>query len=396
MAAAGIRPGQVAERLAAFGSTIFTEMSRLAAQTGAINLGQGFPDFDGPDFVKDAAIEAIRAGHGQYARSFGISELNHQIARVFAADTGLGVDPDDEVTVTSGCTEALAASFLGLVNPGDEVVLFEPYYDSYRACVAMSGAVPRFVTLRPPDFAVDADALRAVMSPRTRAILVNTPHNPTGHVFSRAELELIAQLCREHDVIAITDEVYERLVFEGEHIRLATLDGMRERTVTLSSLGKTFSLTGWKVGWAIAPPPLTEAVRAAHQFITFATATPLQHGAVTALGAPASFYTDLLKDYRARRDLLVQGLADIGFKVYPPQGTYFVLADHTAFGQPDDVAFCRHLIDHAGVAAIPPSAFYSNPADGRNLVRFAFCKTQDTLREALKRLGVLVSSTRRS
>ncbi len=370
-------------------------MSRLAKDAGAINLGQGFPDFDGPDFVKDAAIEAIRAGHGQYARSFGIGELNRQIAQVFAGDTGLRLDPDAEVTVTSGCTEALAASFLGLVNPGDEVILFEPYYDSYRACVAMSGAVPRFVTLRPPDFAVDADALRAVMSPRTRVILVNTPHNPTGRVFGLSELELIAELCREHDVIAITDEVYERLVFEGEHIRLATLDGMRERTVTLSSLGKTFSLTGWKIGWAIAPPPLTEAVRAAHQFITFATATPLQHGAVTALRAPASYYNGLLKDYRARRDLLVDGLADLGFEVYPPQGTYFVLADHTAFGQPDDVAFCRHLIDHAGVAAIPPSAFYSNPADGRNLVRFAFCKTQDTLREALKRLGAL-DSTRRS
>ncbi len=395
MATTEIRPGQVADRLAAFGSTIFTEMSRLAKDAGAINLGQGFPDFDGPDFVKDAAIEAIRAGHGQYARSFGIGELNRQIAQVFAGDTGLRLDPDAEVTVTSGCTEALAASFLGLVNPGDEVILFEPYYDSYRACVAMSGAVPRFVTLRPPDFAVDADALRAVMSPRTRVILVNTPHNPTGRVFGLPELELIAELCREHDVIAITDEVYERLVFEGEHIRLATLDGMRERTVTLSSLGKTFSLTGWKVGWAIAPPPLTEAVRAAHQFITFATATPLQHGAVTALRAPAAYYSSLLKDYRARRDLLVEGLADLGFEVYPPQGTYFVLADHTAFGQPDDVAFCRHLIDHAGVAAIPPSAFYSNPADGRNLVRFAFCKTQDTLREALKRLGAL-DNTRRS
>ncbi len=383
------RTNHVADRLAGFGSTIFSQITRLATEAGAINLGQGFPNFDGPEFVKDAAIEAIRAGHGQYARSFGIPELNGEIAARFTADTGLAVDPDGEVTVTSGCTEALVASFLGLVNPGEEVILFEPYYDSYRACVAMSGAVARFVTLRPPDFKIDADALRAAVSPRTRAILVNTPHNPTGRVFTRAELELIARLCREHDLIAITDEVYERMVFEGEHIRLATLDGMRDRTVTLSSLGKTFSLTGWKVGWAIASPPLTEAVRAAHQFITFATATPLQHGAVAALRAPATYYTQLLDEYRGRRDMLIEGLAALGFEVYPPQGTYFVLADHTAFGQPDDVAFCRHLIDRAGVAAIPPSAFYSNPADGRKLVRFAFCKTEQTLREALVRMRKL-------
>ena len=383
------RPSQIAERLAAFGSTIFTEISRRAAETGAINLGQGFPNFDGPDFVKDAAIEAIRAGHGQYARSFGIVELNRRIAERFTEDTGLGIDPDAEVTVTSGCTEALAATFLGLVDPGREVILFEPYYDSYMACVSMAGAVPKFVTLRPPDFAMDTDALRAAVTPRTRAILVNTPHNPTGKVFTRAELEEIAELCREHDLIAITDEVYERLVFDGEHIRLAALDGMRERTVTLSSLGKTFSLTGWKIGWAIAPPALTAGVRAAHQFTTFATATPLQHGAAAALGAPPSYYRELLDQYRSRRDLLVAGLGDLGFEVYTPQGTYFVLADHTAFGQPDDTAFCRYLIDHAGVAAIPPSAFYSNPADGHKLVRFAFCKTEDTLREALDRMKKL-------
>ncbi len=389
MATTQTRPGQVAKRLAAFGSTIFTEISRRAAETGAINLGQGFPNFDGPDFVKDAAIEAIRAGHGQYARSFGIDELNRRIAERFTQDTGLAVDPDAEVTVTSGCTEALAATFLGLVDPGREVILFEPYYDSYMACVSMSGAVPKFVTLRPPDFAMDTDALRAAVTPRTRAILVNTPHNPTGKVFTRAELDVIAELCREHDLIAITDEVYERMVFDGEHIRLATLDGMRERTVTLSSLGKTFSLTGWKIGWAIAPPALTAGVRAAHQFTTFATATPLQHGAAAALGAPPSYYRELLDQYRSRRDLLVAGLGDLGFEVYTPQGTYFVLADHTAFGQPDDTAFCRYLIDHAGVAAIPPSAFYSNPADGHKLVRFAFCKTEDTLREALDRMKKL-------
>lgn len=379
---------QVAGRLAPFGSTIFTEISLLAAKCGAINLGQGFPNFDGPEFVKEPAIEAIRAGHGQYARSFGVPELNRAVA-AFWAGGGLNPDPDAEVTVTSGCTEALAASFLGLIDPGQEVILFEPYYDSYRACAAMSGAVPRFVTLRPPDFAVDPHELRRAFSPRTRAILVNTPHNPTGKVFSQAELELIASLCREHDAIAITDEVYEQLVFEGQHIRLATLDGMWQRTVTLSSLGKIFSLTGWKIGWAVAPPHLTQGVRAAHQFLTFATATPLQHGAAAALAAPASYYQEYRQAYRRRRDLLVEGLDRVGFEVYAPQGTYFVLADHTRFGYGDDVSFCRHLIEDVGVAAIPPSAFYHDPADGRKLVRFAFCKTEETLQEAIERLAAL-------
>ncbi|MCH8164736.1 MAG: aminotransferase class I/II-fold pyridoxal phosphate-dependent enzyme [Planctomycetes bacterium] len=386
---AAVGGGQVAARLAPFGSTIFTEISRLAEEHGAVNLGQGFPNFDGPGFVKDAAIEAIRAGHGQYARMFGIPQLNRAIADRFAADTGMTIRPDEEVTVTSGCTEALAATFLGLVNPGDEVVVFEPYYDSFPACLAMAGAEPRFVTLRPPDFEIDSEALRAAFSSATRAVLVNTPHNPTGKVFSRRELELIASLCKQHDAIAITDEVYERLVFEGEHIRLATLDGMYERTVTLSSLGKTFSLTGWKVGWAIGPPPLMAGVRAAHQFLTFATATPLQHAAVEALRADQSYYQQLLDGYRKRRDVLVEGLARIGFDVFPPHGTYFVLADHTRFGFEDDVSFCRHLIEHVGVAAIPPSAFYHRPEDGRKLVRFAFCKDEQTLHNALARLAVL-------
>ena len=376
----------ISRALAPFGETIFTEMSRLAAQHDAVNLGQGFPNFDGPAFIKQAAIDAINAGHGQYARMFGIPELNRAIADRFAVDTNITVDPDRCVTVTSGCTEAIAATLFGLLNPGDEIILIEPYYDSYRACVAMAGAAPRFVTLRPPDFALDEEELRRAFTSKTRAILINSPHNPTGKVYSRAELELIARLCIEHDVIALSDEVYERLVFEGKHVSLAALPGMLDRTVTLSSLGKTFSLTGWKIGWAIAPPALTKGVRAAHQFLTFATATPLQHGAIAALRAPQSYYDQFLAQYRCRRDIVVSGLREAGFEVFPPSGTYFVMADHTPFGFESDVAFCRHMIEEVGVAAIPTSVFYHNPADGRALVRFAFCKTDETLKEGLKRI----------
>jgi aspartate/methionine/tyrosine aminotransferase len=379
----------VARRLASFGQTVFTGITRLAQQHGAINLGQGFPNFDGPEFVRAAAARAIEQGHNQYAPMGGVPALTEAIAARFRGLNGLPVDPAAEITVTSGCTEALAATFLGLIEPDDEVILFEPYYDSYPACAAMASARLRFVTLRPPDFAVDEAALRAAFTPRTRAIVVNTPHNPTGKVFTTGELSLIAALCRDHDAIAITDEVYERLVFEGEHVGMAGLPGMAERTVTLSSLGKTFSLTGWKIGWAVAAPALTAGIRSAHQFLTFATATPLQHAAATALHAPPGYYQEYLDEYRRRRDLVVEGLARVGFRVFPPQGTYFVLADHTPFGFADDVAFCRHLIEHVGVAAIPPSAFYSNRSDGAGLVRFAFCKDQETLRSALGRLEAL-------
>lgn len=379
----------IAHRLTSYAVNVFTEITRLAQQHDAVNLGQGFPDFDGPLFIKEAAIDAIRNGHGQYCRMSGIPELNRAVADRLRAVGGLEVDPDQHVTITSGCTEAIAAVMLGLVNPGDEVILFEPYYDSYRACVAMAGGVPKFITLRPPHFALDEAALRAAFTPRTRLILVNTPHNPTGKVFTRAELELIGRLAVEHDAIVVADEVYEELVFDVEHVRIATLPDLWPRTVTLSSLGKTFSLTGWKIGWAVAPPDLTAGIRAAHQFLTFCTATPLQHGAAAALRAPRSYYDELRLDYRRKRDLLTDGLARLGFDVHRPQGTYFILADHRAFGFDDDVAFCRHMIEHARVAAIPPSAFYENKHEGRSLVRFAFCKQEATLREALKRLATL-------
>lgn len=384
-----------AARLAPFGVTIFAEMSRLAAEHGAVNLSQGFPDTDGPDFVKRAFIEAIEAGHNQYAPTGGVPQLAAAIAEWHAGPSGglaPQIDPATEVTITSGCTEAIAATMLGLLNPGDEIILFEPFYDSYRACAAMAGATPRFVTLRPQAngaFAFDEAELRAQISPRTRAILINTPHNPTGKVFMRAELELIADLCREHDLIAITDEVYERLVYDESlpHIRLASLPHMAERTVTLSSLGKTFSFTGWKIGWALAPPPLTAGVRAAHQFLTYAVSTPAQHAAAAALRDGEAYITDLRAHYRQMRDYLCEALERCGLRPFCPAGTYFVMADHSPLGRGEsDVEFCRFLTSEVKVAAIPPSAFYADPAHGRDLVRFSFCKQRETMEEAVRRL----------
>lgn len=378
---------KTSSRLAPFGSTIFSDITRRAVETGAINLGQGFPNFDGPEFVKEAAIAAIRDGHGQYAPSAGIPELTTMIAARFSAATGLsGIEPGSHVTVTSGCTEALAATFVGLLEPGDGVVLIEPTYDAYPVGVALAGAVPSYVTLRPPAFELTAPDLEAAVDDNTKAIVVNTPHNPTGRVFTRSELEAIADLCRRNDLIAITDEVYEHMVFDGEHLSLAQFPGMWDRTVTLSSLGKTFSLTGWKIGWAVAPPELTAGVRAAHQFLTFATATPLQHAAATALGAPQAYFDELAASYRVKRDLLADGLDGIGLTVFVPEGTYFMMADHSRFGLGDDVAFVNHLIEAVGVAAIPPSAFYHNKSEAKDLVRFAFCKDEATLRAAINRL----------
>lgn len=381
----------VAHRLAPFGTTIFAEMSRLALEHQAVNLSQGFPDFDGPDFVIEAVHQAMRDGHNQYAPTIGVPALT----RAIADSCGLDPDPTTEITITSGCTEALAATFLGLINPGDEVILFEPFYDSYKACAALASATPRFVTLTPGAegrFQFDPDALRALFGPRTRAILVNTPHNPTGKVFTRVELDLIAALCVEHDVIAITDEVYERLTFDDAlpHLRLASFPGMRERTVTLSSLGKTFSFTGWKIGWAIAPPDLTAGVRAAHQFLTFAVPTPLQYGAAAALLEGEDYIRELRAQYLEARDYLCAVLANVGFDVSIPDGTYFIMAGHKPVSAPlgdmDDVAFCRHLTSTVGVAAIPPSFFYDDRTHGSGLVRFAFCKRMATLRDAAARL----------
>ncbi|KAK4740843.1 hypothetical protein SAY87_024431 [Trapa incisa] len=380
------KPLQIAKRLEKFKTTIFTQMSSLAIKHGAINLGQGFPNFDGPEFVKQGAIQAINEGKNQYARGFGVSELNAAIAARFKKDTGLVIDPEKEVTVTSGCTEAIAATILGLVNPGDEVILFAPFYDSYEATLSMAGADIKCITLCPPDFAVPLDELRSKISKKTRAILMNTPHNPTGKMFTRDELNEIASLCIENDVLVFSDEVYDKLAFEMEHISIASLPGMYERTVTMNSLGKTFSLTGWKIGWAIAPPHLIWGVRQAHAFLTFATSTPMQWAAATALQAPDSYYEELRMDYLAKKKILVEGLKDVGFTVFPSSGTYFVVVDHTPFGLKNDIEFCEYLIKEVGVVAIPTSVFYLDPEEGKNLVRFTFCKDEGTLRSAVERM----------
>lgn len=395
----------VAARLAPFGTTIFTEMTRLAQRHNAVNLAQGFPDFDGPEFVKEAAIDAIRAGRSQYARMFGDPALNAALAARWRLQAGQEIDPDTQITVTSGCTEAIAAAMLGVVNPCDRVVMFEPYYDSYRATAAMAGAELRFVELRPPAdmragamtrsaFWFDEGELERAMT-GARVLLLNTPHNPTGHVFSRQEMDRIAFLCVKHNVLAITDEVYEELTYGHEHVRLATLPGMSDRTITLSSLGKAFSLTGWKIGWAITTPELTLAVRAAHQFLTFATATPLQIGAIAAIEQGAGYVASLREQFARGREQLAAILAEIGFGVVMPRGTYFIMADHTEvsrrMGVSGDVELCRELPARVGVAAIPPSVFYDTPERGRSLVRFAFCKAKATLDEAAHRLRALGS-----
>jgi N-succinyldiaminopimelate aminotransferase len=376
----------LSRKLEGFGTTIFSEMTRLAIEHGAINLAQGFPDFDGPEFAKEAAIAAIRAGHGQYARVTGLPELHRKVSEKYRRDYGLEYAPDAEITITSGATEAIFAAIQGICNAGDEVVLFEPFYDSYRASVAMAGATARFVTLHAPDWRFDPRELEEAFTGKTRALVLNTPHNPTGKVFSGDELAQIARLCVERDALVVTDEVYEHLVYEGRHVPIATLPGMRDRTITISSFGKTFSLTGWKIGWAAAPPGLSGAVRAAHQFITFATATPLQHAASVALEAPASYYEELHSSYLRKRDFLSSALRRLGFGVSPCQGTYFVCAGFSRFGFDDDVSFCRHLTENVGVAALPPTSFYGKSDEGRRFARFAFCKKDETLKEAVKRL----------
>jgi N-succinyldiaminopimelate aminotransferase len=370
-----------------FGTTIFAEMSARALATGSVNLGQGFPDTDGPEDVLEAAVAAIRDGkHNQYPPGPGIPELRQAVAAHQQRFYGLQFDPDAEVFVTAGATEAIAAALLGLVEAGDEVVTFEPYYDSYAACIALAGAQRRVVTLRRDGagWTFDPDELRRAITERTRLILLNTPHNPTGKVFDRAELQLVADLAIEHDLIVVTDEVYEHLVFDGEHVPIATLPGMRERTVTISSGGKTFSVTGWKIGWVCAPPELVAAVRTVKQFLTYVNGGPFQPAIALGLRLPDAYYRGIAAQLRSQRDVLCDGLDKLGYDMIRPQATYFATADVHA----DAVEFCRALPGEKRVVAIPSSVFYDSDA-GDRYVRFAFCKRPELLAEALTRLEVL-------
>lgn len=376
-------------KLAEFGETIFAEMSALALRTGAINLGQGFPDTDGPREVSEAAIEAIRGDYNQYPPGIGVPVLRHAITEHQERFWNLTYDPDAEVLVTAGATEAIAASLLGLCDPGDEVVTFEPYYDSYAASIAMSGASRRVVTLRPGDdgYQFDPDELRAAVNDKTRLILLNSPHNPTGKVFTRDELQMIADLCIERDLIAVTDEVYEHLVYEGhEHLPLAGFPGMRERTIQISSGGKTFSFTGWKIGWVCAPAELIVAVRTAKQFLTYVNGGPFQPAIAVGLRLGDDYYASFVQELAAKRDRLAAGLRSVGFNVFEPQGTYFITADIRPLGTSDGRTFCLELPERAGVVAVPAVVFYDNKDEGSHIIRFAFPKRDEVLDAAIENL----------
>ena len=378
-------------KLQGFGTTIFAEMSALAVATGSINLGQGFPDTDAPREVLDAAIAAINSELNQYPPGPGMPVLRHAIAAHQQRFYGLEYDADTEVLITCGATEALAGALLGLLDTGDEVVVFDPLFDSYAPCIAMAGAVPKPVPLRPPSYTFDADQLRAAVTPKTKLILLNTPHNPTGRVFTREEMQTIADLAIERDLLVLTDEVYEHLTFDGaQHIAMATLPGMRERTLSISSGGKTFNTTGWKVGWLCGPPPLVQAARTAKQFLTYVSSGPFQPAIAAGLGLPDQFFHDVAADLQAKRDHLLPGLRAAGFDVYDTSATYFVTADIRPLrADGDGMAFCRELPDRCGVVAIPNEVLYLDKAAGRHLVRFAFCKRLEVLDEAAQRLATL-------
>jgi aminotransferase len=377
-------------KAARFTESVIREMTRLAHLHGAVNLSQGFPDFAAPEEVKEAARRAISSEINQYAITWGARSLREAIAAKFTRLYGVPVDPEREVTVTCGSTEAMIATLLAVLDPGDEVVVFEPFYENYGPDAILSGATPRFVKLRPPDWAFDEGELRRAFTPRTRAIIVNTPNNPTGKVFARAELLAIAALCVEHDALAITDEIYEHILYDGAtHVPMAALPGMAARTVTINGMSKTYSVTGWRVGWAIAPPSLTASIRKVHDFLTVGAAAPLQEAGALALALPDAYYRALAEAYTRRRDRLVPILQRAGFRTHVPRGAYYVMTEIDGLGWDDDVAFARHLVQDVGVAVVPGSSFYHDPADGRRQVRFAFCKKEETFDEAERRLAKL-------
>jgi len=381
----------VSRKAERFTESVIREMTRQANLYGAVNLSQGFPDFAAPEEVKRAACAAIEADINQYAITWGAKRFRDAIAAKTKSHLGLEVDPEREIVVTCGSTEAMIAAMMAVVDPGDEVIVFEPYYENYGPDAILSDATPRYVTLHPPDWNFDPQELRAAFNERTKAIIVNTPHNPTGKMFTREELRLIADLCIEHDVLALTDEIYEHIWYPDaargvEHVAMATLDGMRERTVTINGMSKTYSVTGWRVGYAIADPELTGAIRKVHDFLTVGAAAPLQEAGVYALNLPPSYYQKLQSDYQQRRDFLLGVLAEAGFRCFKPDGAYYIMTDIAEFGFQHDVQFAQYLVREVGVAVVPGSSFYSRPELGAQQVRFCFCKRDETLQAAAERL----------
>ena len=382
-----IRDRRVSDRVQRFPESVIREMTRIAAMHGAVNLAQGYPDFDPPREVVEAAKAALDNGYNQYSVTWGARELREAIARKAKAFNGIDADPEEDVVVTCGSTEAMMAAMLSLVNPGDEVVIFEPFYENYGPDAIVSGAAPRYVRMEWPSWAIDEERLKAAFTPHTKALILNTPNNPTGKVFHRDELKLLADLCADHDVVAVTDEIYEHIVYGGQrHISLATLGDMAERTITINGLSKTYSATGWRVGWAIAPKALATAMRRTHDFLTVGAPHPLQIAGAKALSLPQSYYDDLAKSYQAKRDRFVQGLRSSGLDCRTPGGAYYVMADVSGFPFEDDWAFAMYLVERLRVAAVPGSSFYGNPGDGAKYVRFMFSKREETLEDALSRL----------
>jgi len=385
----------ISEKAERFTESVIRDMTRQAHLHGAINLAQGFPDFPAPAEIKRAAQQAIAADINQYAITWGARSLRQAIAAKMKKWQGLEIDPEAEITVCCGSTEAMIASLLAVTNAGDEIIVFEPFYENYGPDAILSDARPHFVTLHPPadpagEWRFDERELRAAFGPRTKAIILNTPNNPTGKVFTRTELEFIRELCLEFDALAITDEIYEHILYDGaKHLSIATLDGMRERTITINGMSKTYSVTGWRVGWAVASPVLTNAIRKVHDFLTVGAPAPLQEAGAAALSLPAEYYAQLAERYRVRRDHLIPALAAAGFKCFRPQGAYYVMTDISAFGFDDDVSFAKHLLQEIGIACVPGSSFYRHPRDGARQVRFAFCKKPETLDEATRRLAKL-------
>jgi aminotransferase len=381
---------RISHKAESFTESVIREMNRLAVAAGAVSLAQGFPDFPCPPELKDAVSDAVARDHNQYAITFGAQPLREAIAAKTARFHPEWVlDPETEITVVNGSTEGMIAAMLGLLDPGDEILVFEPFYENYGPDAILTGAVPRYVTLHEPDWSIDPDELRAAVTPRTRGIVVNSPHNPTGKVFTRAELTMIAELCLEHDLIAFTDDIYQHLVYEGEHVPLAMLPGMRDRTVAIDSMSKTYSVTGWRVGWVLAPSDLTIGVRRVHDFLTVGAAAPLQTAAIAGLLMPDTYYAQLLADYRERRALLLPALEAAGFRVHHPAGAYYAMTDIRDLTDEDDVAFASRLIRDPGVASVPGSSFFSRRELGRTKLRFAFPKKLETLRAAAERLAAL-------